>query len=205
MVRVVVALLLLAVPAAAAQDPASTQPSPAPAPATGPRDAVTPKETGTARISGRVVAADTGTPLRRAEVTLAGEAVEEGRSTSTDETGRYEFKELPAGRYQLSANKAGFGWVAFGQERPFQPGRPLVLADGQVIARVELALPRGGVIAGRLTDEFGEAVANMPVRAMRYSWANGKRRLSPVGFAATDDRGLYRVPSLTPGDYVVEN
>jgi hypothetical protein len=203
MVRLVAALLLLTAPAAAAQDPPPTQTSPAPAPATGPRDAVKPKDTGTGRISGRVVAADTGTPLRRAQVNLGSEVLKEGRSTSTDENGRYEFKELPAARYQLSAGKAGFGWVSFGQKRPFQPGRPIVLSEGQAMTRVDIALPRGGVIAGRLTDEFGEAVANVGVRAMRYSWANGKRQLTPVNFGSTDDRGMYRIFGLAAGEYYV--
>jgi hypothetical protein len=203
MIRVVVALLLLAASPCVAQDPPGTQATPLPAPATGPRDPVKPKDSGTARVSGRVVASDSGVPLRRAEVTLGGESLKEGRSTSTDENGRYEFKDLPAGRFQLSAGKAGFGWVAFGQRRPFQPGRPIVLADGQAMTRVDFALPRGGVIAGRLTDEFGEPIANIGVRAMRYSWANGKRQLAPVGYAGTDDRGLFRLFGLAAGEYYV--
>jgi len=168
-----------------------------------PRDPAKPKDSGTARISGRVVNGETGTPLRRAEVSLGGEALKEGRGTSTDENGRYEFKDLPAGRYTLSANKAGFAFVAFGQKRPFQPGRPLELADGQVLQRIDLSLPRGGVLAGRLTDEFGEAVAGISVRAMRYSFANGKRQLAPAGFASTDDLGRYRIFGLAASEYYV--
>jgi hypothetical protein len=93
--------------------------------------------------------------------------------------------------------------VAYGQKRPFQPGRPLEVAEGQVLQRIDVSLPRGGVIAGRLTDEFGEPVAGIGVRAMRYSYANGKRQLAPAGFGSTDDLGRYRIFGLAASDYYV--
>ena len=34
--------------------------------------------------------------------------------------------------------------------------------------------------------------------------ASGARTLSPVGSSTTDDRGIYRVYALAPGDYIVE-
>jgi hypothetical protein len=201
---ILVVLAILVARPSPAQGQAVTQATPLPqAPATGPRDPAKPKDTGTARISGRVVNAESGTPLRRAEVMLGSETLKEARSTSTDEAGRYEFKDLPAGRYTLSASKAGFAFVSYGQKRPFQPGRPLEVADGLVLQRIDVSLPRGGVIAGRLTDEFGEPVAGIGVRAMRYSYANGKRQLAPVGFGSTDDRGQYRIFGLAASEYYV--
>ena len=54
---------------------------------------------GTAIIRGRVVSSD-GTPVRRAQVrALAGE-LRANRLVSTDAQGRFEFKDLPAGRWQ---------------------------------------------------------------------------------------------------------
>src|SRR6476661_2861867 len=53
--------------------------------ATPQRDAAAP--TGTATITGRVVAADTGRPLRRARVVIGGGG--RRRAASTDEQGRY--------------------------------------------------------------------------------------------------------------------
>jgi hypothetical protein len=203
MIRIVVALLLLAASPCVAQDPPGTQATPLPAPNTPPRDATKPKDSGTGRIAGRVVAADTGAPLRRVELMLTGELLKEGRGAATDESGRYEFKDLPAGRYQLTAGKAGYGWTSYGQKRPYQPGRPIGLREGETLTRVDLALPRGGVITGRLTDEYGEAVAGISVHAMRYSWGNGKRQLSPVGYGGTDDRGMYRIFGLSAGEYYV--
>src|SRR5215210_7819665 len=76
--------------------------------ATGPRDNEQKPDTGTGRISGRVIGGENGAPLRRAVVTLSAEGMREGRSATTDEAGRFEFKELPAARYNLAAAKAGY-------------------------------------------------------------------------------------------------
>src|SRR4030095_15293206 len=69
-------------------------------PSLGPR---TP-QTGTGRNRRRIVAAQTGVPLRRAQVTL-GVPAAPGRSTITDNEGRFEFAQLPAGRYAIVATR----------------------------------------------------------------------------------------------------
>src|SRR3982751_3932882 len=66
-----------------------------------PRDA--PQKTGTARIRGHVAAADTGQPLRKAQVRAFAPELRETRMTSTDADGGFELKDLPGGRYTLSA------------------------------------------------------------------------------------------------------
>jgi hypothetical protein len=67
-----------------------------------PRDAPrAPAQIGTAVIRGRVFAADTGRPLRRANVSVnAPELGSEPRQTSTGIDGRYEIKEksIPTSR-----------------------------------------------------------------------------------------------------------
>src|SRR4051812_21409805 len=52
---------------------------------------------GTATIRGRVVASDTGAPVRRAQVRAQG--VGAPRLTSTDANGNFELRDLPAGRW----------------------------------------------------------------------------------------------------------
>ena len=173
-----------------------------------PRDgAPTDVPTGTGRIRGRVVAADTGAPLRRAQVRISAPAVRVNRSATTDAEGRYEFPELPAGRYNVFVSRSGFVSLSFGQRRPFEQGRPLELASAQEADKIDFALPRGGVIAGRVTDELGEPLAGVRVQAMRYQYLpNGRRQLTPVfggGFMGTNDLGEYRLYSLMPGTYIV--
>ena len=171
---------------------------------TGPRDPAKTPETGTAVIRGRVVGGENGRPLRRAIVRLHGEAMREGRVATTDENGRYEFDDLPAGRYGISAHKGGYVGMQFGQRRPFESGRPLEITDGQLMPGVDFNLPRGGVITGRITDEFGEPVADIAVKVMRHRYVEGRRQLVPMGmWTRTDDLGRFRAHSLAPGDYYV--
>ena len=133
---------------------------------------------------------------------LSGEGIDEARSTTTDDNGRYEFKDLPAGRIRLTASKGGYVEVQYGQRRPQQSGRPIDLGRGQTID-VDFNLPRGGVLTGRITDEIGEPAVGAMVNASRWQYAGGKRQLQPVGGATTDDMGRFRIFGLATGDYYV--
>lgn len=159
--------------------------------------------TGTAVIRGRIIAADTSTPIRRAQVRASGGGGG-ARLVSTDADGRFEFRDLPAGRWEISASKAGYVTLRFGQRRPFEAGRPIELANGQVLQGADLALPRGAAITGRVFDEFGDPVAAARVQVLRYQLVQGERRLMPTGSAGlSDDTGAFRVYGLMPGDYFV--
>jgi hypothetical protein len=130
------------------------------------------------------------------------------RSANTDAEGRYEFTELPAGRYNIFVARSGYVSLQFGQRRPFESGRPLDVGNAQIIERIDFALPRGGVIAGRVTDELGEPLAGVRMQAMRYQYLpSGQRQLTPVGGApfgiTTNDLGEFRLYSLMPGAYVL--
>jgi uncharacterized protein (DUF2141 family) len=159
--------------------------------------------TGTGVIAGAVRTAGTGAPVRRARVRLAAPELQGGRTVLTDDEGRFVFVALPAGRYTLSASKAGFVDMAYGANRPGRAGTPIQLANGQTIDRLSLSLPRGSVITGTVVDEYGEPAAGIQVRAMQYVMQTGERRLQMAGQDQTDDRGIYRIYQLQPGDYVV--
>src|SRR5262249_10150596 len=158
---------------------------------------------GTGRLRGRAIAGDTGTPLRRAQVRISSPDI--GTKTAlTDAQGRYEFRDLPDGRFNVSVSKSGFVTMQYGQSRPFEPGRPIELTEGQLMDKADVALPRGSVLAGRVVDEFGEAVAEADVTAMRMQYQNGRRRLSQAGRnATTNDLGQFRIYGLPPGEYYV--
>ncbi|HYT67906.1 MAG TPA: carboxypeptidase-like regulatory domain-containing protein [Vicinamibacterales bacterium] len=160
-------------------------------------------KTGTSRLRGRIVATDTGSAVRRAQVRISGPEI--GTKTAlTDAQGRYEFRDLPAGRFNVSVSKSGFVTMQYGQNRPFEPGRPIELADAQVMDKGDVSLPRGSVLVGRIVDEFGEAVAEAEVTAMRMQFQNGKRRLVPSGRnGQTNDLGQFRIYGLPPGEYYV--
>jgi hypothetical protein len=171
-----------------------------------PRDPRGAEPRGTSVLRGFVVAADTGSPIRRAQVRLSGQGLS-SRIATTDADGRFEIRELPAGRYTLSASKGGFVTLQYGQRRPSESGTPIEIADSQIVERLVIALPRGSVISGRIMDEFGEPVANAVVTALRYGYAAGARRLVPAAGGntrdTTDDLGSYRLFGLPPGEYIV--
>jgi len=167
-----------------------------------PRDNAQPPKPGKATIRGHVVAADTGQPLRKAQVRISSNDSRENRMTTTDADGRYEFKELPAGRYSVQASKGSYVQLQYGQVRPFEPGKPVEVLEAQTVEKVDFALPKGGVITGRILDEFGEPLADTQVAAMRYQNMGGRRRLMPAGRPAmTNDIGEFRLFAIPPGQY----
>ena len=175
------------------------------------RDTAQRPQTGTARIRGRIMAAAGNMPLRRVQITLtATDNPQLRRATTTDGDGRYELVELPAGRYQMTVTKAGYVTMQYGQRRPFEPGTPINVGDGETVSPIDFALPKGAVITVRLTDEFGEPVAGQQVTVQRFQWSeDGQRRLVSSGsggtlFSGTDDRGEVRIFGLMPGEYVIE-
>jgi len=170
-----------------------------------PRDGAAgqPLAAGTAVVSGTVMVSGTGQPARRARVTLnALEAGGGARTATTDENGRYAFLGLPAGRYTLAASKQGHVSVLYGQTLPGRPGTPIELGEGQKFSAT-LQLPRGGVLTGMVIDEYGEPAPGTQVRAMRYVFQGGRRAPQQAGTGGTDDRGIYRIFGLQPGEYIV--
>jgi hypothetical protein len=168
------------------------------------RSAAPPSPTGTARIAGIVVdAATPPQPLRRVIVTLTGGDGAAARTTISDDEGRFVFEGLAAGRYLLSGTKPAYLRGSHGSIRPGRPGIPLRIADGERVADVRLTLARGAAVMGTLHDEAGEPAPNQPVHAFRIPPANEPPLLLLSGSAMTDDRGVYRIFGLPPGDYLV--
>ena len=156
----------------------------------------------TASIGGRITTADTGTPIRGAEVRLSMDG-RFSRLVTTNGEGRYELRNLPAGVYKLIVSRTGFISLEFGQRRPFETASTITLGEGQS-ATGNVALIRGGAIFGRVLDQFGDPSVGTRVQVLRVRMENGRRRLITVGAGdQTDDTGAFRVYGLPPGDYYV--
>lgn len=206
--RLVLACVLLVPLASFAQQPPAPPVPTAQTPGLPPRrDAPVPdsqRDNSSSALMGRVVALDTGVPLRRVQMRLSGGNLRQGRATLTDADGHYEFGTLGAGRYQLSASKGGYVSRQYGQRGPKDSGHPIELAVHQKLEKIDIALPRGAVITGRVVDELGEPVSDMSVMALQYRMMGGKRRLVPVNngrTSGTNDIGQYRLYGLPPGEY----
>ncbi len=157
-----------------------------------------PLATGTGIIVGQVVDAATGKGVSSAVVTLAG-----SRRVMTTTDGRFAFRALPEGSHNLTAAKSGYIDGAFGMRRPGGPSLPIVLADAERRANLVIWLWRHGAITGHHRRRSGRT-------AHRYSGdgpaaidSGGRRRFLPGGTGTTDDRGIYRIARLAPGDYAV--
>lgn len=160
-----------------------------------------------ASIAGVITADDAAaTPIARATVTLSGAALRPSLVAFTDSAGRYTFSGLPAGSYTLTAKKATFLPIAYGQTTAGRGSGLLVsLGTGQRLT-LSWKLPRGAAITGRILDDRGQPMRDVPIVLMHYRTVDGERRLLPVAccvWPETDGQGLFRVADLLPGDYLV--
>lgn len=159
---------------------------------------------GTGTIRGRIFSGP-GHPAVRASVRVAGRSGSTQTAT-TDTDGRYELTELKADRYRVTASKAGYLSLDYGQRRPLERGIELRLTDGQVLQDIDVTLPSGGAIEGRVSDENGDPLEGVGLRLLQSRYRDGRKGLYPVSGVRprqTDDAGRYRLFDVPPGEYVV--
>src|SRR5262245_10574957 len=132
------------------------------------RDASAASLIGTASITGIVVTDDADArPVRMAMISV--QATGTSPVTSTDDSGRFVIARLPAGRYSISASKAGFVRTTYGAKRPGGSGVPVILADGGR-ANITVRLARGAAISGTVRSATGDPIANASVNLGTYGY-----------------------------------
>lgn len=166
-----------------------------------------PQPTGTARISGRVLAKDNGAPVRRARVRIEGTPAETKsagpkrayvqREVETNENGAFEFAGLPGGTYHISVPDTN-GFVTLAR------ARKAIVGEGEAL-EVAIPLERTGAIVGRIADRNGEGVLGVEVLAVRRNEFRGRVTLMADyrSRGATNDLGQFRLFNLSPGEYFV--
>jgi protocatechuate 3,4-dioxygenase beta subunit len=167
--------------------------------------AATPPPQARAEIAGQVVDAVSGQALKKAWINArpSERGARNTITTVTDAEGRFDFKNLEPGRYQLIAQRNGYVRQSYGQKAQGEAGAPITVAAGQKFADIVFRLVQGGVISGRVVDEDGEPLVRANVLALEFRYMSGKRKLVPVGTAASDDRGEYRIFGIRPGQVYV--
>lgn len=158
---------------------------------------------GAGEVSGRV-RSRAGQSLDGAVVVLRSQDVASFMlSTVADGRGTYHFDRLPAGRYVVRGWKTGFGRRFHGEDRPGQPPSVIEVEPGRHARGVDVILPKGGVITGRVGDEEGRPLPSANVVVLRQAPGRMAAGMVVAGADVTDDRGVYRVFDLEPGSYYV--
>ena len=157
-------------------------------------------------VSGTVLSADgSNRPIPRARVVLRPLESRQDFATVSDPSGRFVFARVPAGRYTMTVTKPAHLPAHYGTgEGVLPPGLPISVEEGKPTAGLTLRLVRGGVITGRVIDEFGQPVTGARIQVLQPF--GDDRRLSPMviqGTPVTDDHGVYRIFGLQAGSYAV--
>ncbi len=150
-------------------------------------------------IKGSVVENQTGKALARTLISIQPLPGSPGPSLSarTNTYGSFEFAGLPAGSYLLHAARRGFMPVQYGQKNWRASGTPIVL-DADQSTFLFVRLPRFASISGIIVDENDVGLPEHEVAAFRNT-----RPPRLIARAQADDRGIYRIFGLEPGNYLV--
>lgn len=121
----------------------------------------------------------------------------------TNRDGRFLFRNLPPGSYNASVMITGYTPGTFGRRRIDGPGRPVMLGENERVLDATILVWKLAAITGTVTDEAGEPLIGISVASLRRVVSGGRSRLTTGVRATTDDRGMFRITGLTPGDYFV--
>lgn len=166
-----------------------------------------PPQTGTAMISGVISSSAGNRPIPNATINVVQWVGGLGKQmpARTDAQGRFTLKDLPAGSYDVTARADGHVTLRYGQRSPSDGGKRIELADAQQFTEADIVLPKFTAIEGQLLDEFGDPMPGVLVMPTQVQFVAGKNRLTPApgtnNVLPTDDRGVFRIFGLAPGDY----
>ncbi|MGE3887093.1 MAG: carboxypeptidase regulatory-like domain-containing protein [Vicinamibacterales bacterium] len=177
----------------------------------------------TGAVTGTVRHAPSGTPVPGVTVTLVDpEGYITGRTGTTNDAGRYQILNVPAGRYYaFTTNQLGLtneiyddllcrgGCAPAGAglvDSPASPmcfgclfGTPIIVTAGATASGKDFGLDLGGSIAGRVTAaDTGNPLAGVTVAANLVNPTGGSW---PVAGSTTDANGEYLIRGLPAGQY----
>ncbi len=166
-----------------------------PAPASGPY-----------RISGRVINASSGEPVRRATVSVLGE--DDGnlvQSVQSDNDGRFALEHLPAGKYPLTASRRGFRPAFYDEHDEFNSA--IVTGPDQDTTNLAFRLMPGAVLHGVVSGDGGDPAENASVilfkRDNNSPHGSTLDEIKQADGTMTDDTGAYEFSNLGAGEYYV--
>jgi hypothetical protein len=120
-----------------------------------------------------------------------------------DDRGRFMFRDLPTGRFSITAEIPGFGPGAVGKQHPDDLPVPVDLGERARQTDLEIKMWRDAELSGVVVDEVGLPLAGATVEAYRSRSVAGGPLRSTSRSATTDDRGVFRIGQLLPGNYLL--
>jgi len=153
----------------------------------------------TGTIKGRVVS-DDGRPVTNATVVAqAATGAPAAKPTRVDAEGKFAFEDLATAAYIVVATAPGYIDQSMSLGDPSQWPRHLIGAQ------LKITMIKGGVITGAVTNAKGEPVVGVPVNASLANElsASMSNLMGLQSASETDDRGIYRIYGLMPGQYSV--
>jgi hypothetical protein len=152
------------------------------------------------RIAGTVVSTADEHPLAHALILVRDVKNPRSlRSFVTSEDGKFDFSELPAGKYALEGVARGF--VPAGYDQHDRYSSAIVTGAGFNTGNLVLRLAPAAVVSGKVLDESGEPVRHATVTMYFDDHSSGASRIRQFRSTETDDLGSYEITSLMPGTY----
>jgi Carboxypeptidase regulatory-like domain len=119
----------------------------------------------------------------------------------TDDMGTYRITNVPPGNYRAETVAPAFV-AANGFPSPFVKSVTLLINKDETVENIDFDLVRGGVITGKVTDSDGRPLVEETV-SLSSAESNPGYAFSGIRATHTDDRGVYRIFGLPPGNYKV--
>jgi len=158
--------------------------------------------TGTFEVSGALVNSVSGEVVHNAFVQLmASRQADQPRRSEVGTDGSFVFHDVPAGKYNLSAQAPGFLLQSFDQHDGFSTA--IVVGPDKVSTGIIFRMRPMSAITGRVLDEHNEAVRDAQVWLFQKRNDMGRSTVERRGQSQTDDLGEYRFGHLGPGTYYV--
>jgi protocatechuate 3,4-dioxygenase beta subunit len=153
-------------------------------------------------IVGRVIDGATGKGLAGAQVRAAHIRSRVPVAPAISEAdGSFRIRVTPGARLSVTARLTGYTDGAYGQLFPDESRQDFHVPHDTSTKTVHLKLWRHSVLTGRVIDDRGDPFSKLRVVALRRRPFG--TTFAQVGFDQTDDRGEYRLASLTPGTYLI--
>jgi len=148
-------------------------------------------------VEGVVKQGSTGTPVEAIRVLLQHRLG--ALQGVTDASGRFVFRDVPPGNVEVLTVQGPAGRATL------TAGVALfTVSPGQQVSGLEILVYNGGIVSGSVALPSGQPAAEVRVSAVAKSYQiDGHCVFQSVADTRTDDRGLFRISGLRPGEYFI--